>query len=196
LASEQEIDDFLEHFGVKGMHWGVRKQRTPERIQKDLTKIDNKRDSFGRKIIPAGNVVAGAGARAGIAKRILKYDEVQAPDGSKRLVPSERTPKITDQNRSQYEKKIDRAAYRKYIGTGAAVTATLLTAAYLGNTRISDPGVSDLVTKGALVLAGVQTLQTVNVSWGIHRNISDRALNEKSKSLKNELKTAQRQATN
>jgi hypothetical protein len=23
----QDVDDFLEHFGVKGMHWGVRKAR-------------------------------------------------------------------------------------------------------------------------------------------------------------------------
>lgn len=27
-------DDFVEHHGVKGMHWGVRKQKTPNRAQR------------------------------------------------------------------------------------------------------------------------------------------------------------------
>lgn len=28
MTSEEEVDDFLEHFGIKGMRWGVRRNRT------------------------------------------------------------------------------------------------------------------------------------------------------------------------
>lgn len=29
MIDESEVDDFLSHFGVKGMHWGVRHEPTP-----------------------------------------------------------------------------------------------------------------------------------------------------------------------
>lgn len=37
----QDVDDFLEHFGVKGMQWGVRKS-SPERTAKKAQKALNK----------------------------------------------------------------------------------------------------------------------------------------------------------
>lgn len=166
-------------------------ERTPERIQGDLDRIEKKRNSLSRKLLPAESVIAGAGARAGVAQKKLKYDVVRTSDGSKRLVPSSKTPTITDQNRKQIEKQIDRATYRKYVTTGAVVAGALLAAAYLGKTQISDPKTADLIVKGSLFLAGAQTLTTAGVTAGVHRNVVDRELAEKKRSLRKELKIAQ-----
>ncbi len=32
--SDQDVDAFLEHYGVKGMQWGVRNERSKEQIQR------------------------------------------------------------------------------------------------------------------------------------------------------------------
>ena len=34
----KELDDIIQHFGVKGMKWGVRRKRSPEQIQKSIEK--------------------------------------------------------------------------------------------------------------------------------------------------------------
>lgn len=33
-ASQEEVDDFLEHVGVKGMKWGVRRQKRLDRLNR------------------------------------------------------------------------------------------------------------------------------------------------------------------
>ena len=50
-----DSDDFLAHYGVKGMRWGKRKSRTPEQIAK--TKSNLKK---GAVIVGAVAVAAGA----------------------------------------------------------------------------------------------------------------------------------------
>lgn len=185
-----ELEVFLAHHGVKGMHWGVRRQRTAEDVRKDLARIERKRNtSISRKVLPASSVIAGAGARAGTAKKVLKLKAVKNPDGSIRLVPTKKTPEITPENRSHYNKKIDRRTYAKYAATGAVVVASLLASAYLGKTRISDPNLSKLAVKGSLFLAGAQTLQTTSIVSGVHRNIKDDKIREQRQALKKELKS-------
>ena len=182
--------DFIEHHGVLGQKWGVHRERTADDVRADLAKIERQRStSISRKVVPATSVIAGAGARARTAKRILNLNEEKNSDGSTRLVRGEKTPEITDANRAAFDKKIDRQTYAKYIATGAVATGVLLGAAYLGHTKVSDPAFSKLVVKGSLALAGAQVLQTTSVTAGVHRNITDRAITEKKKALKKELKT-------
>lgn len=40
-----DIDDFLEHFGVKGMHWGVR--HSPEKLEAQAADHENKAKAYG-----------------------------------------------------------------------------------------------------------------------------------------------------
>lgn len=178
----------LAHFGIKGMRWGVRNERTAADVQGDLDKLEKSRSSITRKLVPATSVLGGAGARAGTAKRVLNLKAVKNPDGSIRLIPTDKTPTITDANRKQFDKKIDRQTYLKYAATGAIVTASLLGTAYLGHTKLSDPSFQKLVVKGSLALAGAQILQTTSVTAGVHRNVVDRQLTEQKKALKKELK--------
>lgn len=51
MTDTQEIEDFLEHYGVKGMQWGVRKSRSGR------TKFSNR--SKGQKAVIIG---VGAGS--------------------------------------------------------------------------------------------------------------------------------------
>jgi hypothetical protein len=66
---DEDVDDFLAHFGVKGMHWGVRRSNIPGVTRK--TDRDAKRDAdeFAKAKMFYGN---GAGTHVGnqdLAKR-------------------------------------------------------------------------------------------------------------------------------
>ena len=105
------------------------------------------------------------------------------------MVPSDKTPKITPENRDYYDRKIARRTYLKYTAAGAASVATILATGELGRMRVGDPAMADLARKGSLFLAGAQTIHTANILWGVHRNISDRELSARVRELKKELKT-------
>lgn len=186
--TDEDFEEALAHFGVKGMHWGVRRDRTVSDVQSDLARIEKSRTSVSRRVLPASSVIAGAGARAGTAQKTLHLKAVKNSDGSIRLVATGKTPEITPENRAAFDKKIDRRTYAKYVATGSVVVAGLLGAAYLGHTNIADPNFAKLVVKGSLVLAGLQTLHTTSITAGVHRNIKDRQITDRRRELKRELK--------
>lgn len=190
--SQEDEAYALKHFGVKGMRWGVRQQRTAADVNKDLARIEKGRNSVTRKLLPASSVIAGAGARAGTAQKVLNLKAVKNPDGSTRLITTGKTPVITEANRAAFEKKIDRKTYVKYAAKGSIAVGLLLSSAYLGHTKISDPELAKLATRGALLLAGTQSLHTVSITAGVHRNAQDRQLTERKRALKKELKIVQK----
>lgn len=184
-------DEFLEHFGKKGMKWGVRKEpkdRASE-IKKELLKIEKSRKSFRRQLIPAQAILDGAGATAGTAKRVLKLKSTKALDGSTRLVETDKTPKnLSASDKEKLSRKIDRQTYAKYVSVGGLAVGGLLAGAYLSKSKISDPKLSANAAKGALLLAGMQVLQTATIVVGVHRNASDRKLSLRTRALKQELR--------
>lgn len=56
-------DDFIEHHGIKGMHWGIR--RTPEQLGHKVSKAREKFEKYGKKASEAGE--------AGKTKKLNKY---------------------------------------------------------------------------------------------------------------------------
>lgn len=60
-ATEEEVNDFLEHFGKKGMKWGVRKSRTGDWSTR----------SGAQKAGLVTGAVAGVVAGGAIANRLL-----------------------------------------------------------------------------------------------------------------------------
>lgn len=60
IVNEEDLDDFLAHYGVPGMKWGKRKARTPEQIASRNKKL---------KIAGATAVVVGAAATAYLLKQ-------------------------------------------------------------------------------------------------------------------------------
>lgn len=67
-ASDEEVDAFLEHFGVLGMHWGVRNQRNRqlnrESRQKDREKHEKQVRNARKKIKSGKMEVEWATAKA------------------------------------------------------------------------------------------------------------------------------------
>jgi hypothetical protein len=55
MAEHEEIEDFLEHFGVKGMRWGVRKPRSSNADIIQARKNQARRKRAGNKEARAGN---------------------------------------------------------------------------------------------------------------------------------------------
>lgn len=99
--SNQDVDVFLEHFGVKGMKWGIRRQAKKEAI-KDVGKL--------KKINRKGGT--GSRARAEAQKNLIK-DKASTNSDYKRYSTWEK-------NRTKKEiraRKID-----KVVTTGLAVT--------------------------------------------------------------------------
>ena len=189
----EDVEEFFEHFGIKGMHWGVHKDRSDrsvEDIQKDIKRFEKKR---GVKT-PGSLVIAGAGVRAQAAKRVLNLKQVKGPHGDTRLVETAKTPKVTKENEDKIDKKIDRAAYRHHTLVGTIAVTALLGTAVIAKASIKDPQLSDLVTKGALALAGLQAIQTASVTAGIHANVKLRGQQKKSSILEQELRTAQKKS--
>lgn len=72
-----EADEFLAHFGIKGMKWGVRKEPKTERqqLEGNLRKLTKKRDKFDGQTIFDGHVNTTYGQWRGLNRR----------DGSERV---------------------------------------------------------------------------------------------------------------
>lgn len=197
-----EVDDFLEHFGVRGMRWGISNANGSNDLKaerakavKGLRAIEKERTSLSRKFLPADVTISGAGARAQAAKKVLKLQEVKQSNGSTRLEPSSKTPKITPENKASYERQINRRAYAKYVGLGSVAAVSILAGGALISRSSSDPSFSAAVTKGSIYLAGAQVLKTSTVVIGIHRDIRDTKLAERETELNRTIRNIDRESS-
>lgn len=87
MVEDKEIEDFLEHFGVKGMKWGVRKRRD-EKARARLFGKKEQQGMSGKKkaaiavgVVGAGALVAGAiiARNRGVkVQQLSQLDEVKA----------------------------------------------------------------------------------------------------------------------
>jgi hypothetical protein len=66
MISQQEVDDFLEHHGVKGMHWGVRKDDSGSGSRSRSLSPES-RAKLKKAAIIGGTVVAASLLAAGAA---------------------------------------------------------------------------------------------------------------------------------
>jgi hypothetical protein len=70
--SDQQIDEFLEHFGVKGMHWGIRNQQKLDRVSRvargtELRKYHNK--EVAKRVAVVGAAVGATAVVSAILAR-------------------------------------------------------------------------------------------------------------------------------
>jgi hypothetical protein len=68
--SDQDVDNFLEHFGVMGMKWGIRRDRRANRYRKVGFGLGNKSEKL-RSYASLGPVdlIRGRGYKGGAARR-------------------------------------------------------------------------------------------------------------------------------
>lgn len=73
LVASMNDDEFLAHYGVLGMKWGVRK--TPEQIGKTQAKLANKNDKLIKKAAKADKKAAKLSMKAAKRMQKGKYDK-------------------------------------------------------------------------------------------------------------------------
>lgn len=114
MSTDAEIDEFLEHFGVRGMKWGVRKspaQRAARTRTKDIKRNEKKERNAASKLTK-GEVVTSAllgGPIGFLTYRALKRDAART--------------KQENRNKPAAEQ----AAIAKKITLGEAVVVGMLT---------------------------------------------------------------------
>lgn len=80
MISDHDVDDFLEHFGVKGMKWGQRKERRTARIQRRVDRtmaVAKGKGSVGDRLLGMGATQKGA------QRQLQRYANAQAKYESK-----------------------------------------------------------------------------------------------------------------
>lgn len=184
----QDVDAFLEHYGVKDMRWGVRKETSDSdrlaKIEKQLPKLAREKNLL-RRSISAEATLVGAATRAGAAAKVLKYEKVKDQHGNVRYEPTAATKDILKNTESKVlDRKITRRAVATTVATGASATAAMVGAGILAKTKLSEGG--DKVAVGLFGLAALQAAGTLNFSAGIIANHIDAVRDAEAKDLKRE----------
>ena len=172
---------FLEHYGIKGMRWGVRKETSDSdrlaKIEKQLPKLSREKNLL-RRSISAEATLVGAATRANAAAKVLKYEKVKDQNGNVRYEPTAATKEILKNTESKVlDRKITRRAVATTVATGASTTAAMVGAGILAKTKLSEGG--DKV-------AALQAAGTLNYSAGIVANHIDAIRDVEAKDLKRE----------
>ena len=184
----KDVDAFLEHYGVKGMRWGVRKETSDSdrlaKIEKQLPKLAREKNLL-RRSISAETTLVGAAKRADAAAKVLKLEKVKDQNGNVRYEQTAATKEILKNTESKVlDRKITRRAVATTVATGASATAAMVGAGILAKTKLSEGG--DKVAVGLFALAALQAAGTLNYSAGIVANHIDAIRDAEAKDLKRE----------
>lgn len=86
--SDQQVDVFLEHHGVKGQKWGIRNQQQLDRVSRVVRGTELKKKNQAQWVIPkqkvvrgleiAGGAAAAVGATALVATLLARHGMVPA----------------------------------------------------------------------------------------------------------------------
>lgn len=154
-------DDYLAHYGVKGMKWGVRKSETPGVSRRTDREAKKDAKEFARAKMFYGE---GAGTRRKLIKNTVEAKSKKDPDYKKAFdnhLASQDMGKhaqkaVRERNRKdavEQTKKTARGIKNLALGTGASATTAAAVAYY----AYQNPAVRDTVNK-----AGNAVLKNVN----------------------------------
>lgn len=144
----QEVDDFIEHFGRKGMHWGehifTSGGQTPAQSRtKELAKVNRKIDK-----IDADKAVAGYALRGWAAQK--KYNKVIKKD------PGFAFKKLTPEEKTKWERQASRRVTRSVMTRGALEVGLVLGGGHYVNSKIPASRNTKAGTEVALILLAGQ----------------------------------------
>jgi hypothetical protein len=145
--SALDVEDFLAHYGVKGMRWGVRRSAR-ERL--DRANVDS--------------AMVGWNLKGHAAKKISNRRKKKEPDWDRH-----KYEKLPEAERKKYDRKINRSAYARSVGTGAAATGVVLGGRQLlmSNLKLSR-STSVGLNQASIFLAAGMGLTTLLQLKGIH----------------------------
>jgi hypothetical protein len=124
VFDESELDEFLKHFGVKGMHWGVRETRstslTPTAAKRaELADLNKKISKIGGQKYVDGEELRGWALKKQYKKAVKKD-------------PSFTYGKLTPEAKAEWQKRATRKVTRSLITRGVIETAVVLGGGTLG----------------------------------------------------------------
>lgn len=130
----------LEHFGVKGMHWGVRKSLTPaQERQRQLERVNKKINR-----IDANRVIEGASLQGWQLKKMAKKELKKNPNFT--------FSKLTPAQREAHLQRASDRARRRVIARGVVETGIILGGGLLALSQVK---ASPQTIRGAQASVGI-----------------------------------------
>lgn len=116
----ETFEEYLEHHGIKGMHWGVR--RTPEQLGHKVSKAREKFEKYGNK--------ASTAAEAGNAKAFDKYKKKAEKTYKTELKLNEQLQKAIKRQNEADEKVVNKGSLEDVLAISDRLTKEQLDKAY------------------------------------------------------------------
>lgn len=116
----ETFEEYLEHHGIKGMHWGIR--RTPEQLGHKISKAREKFEKYGKK--------ASTAAEAGNAKTFDKYKKKAEKTYKTELKLNEQLQKAIKRQNEADEKVVNKGSLEDVLAISDRLTKEQLDKAY------------------------------------------------------------------
>jgi hypothetical protein len=116
----ETFEEYLEHHGIKGMHWGIR--RTPEQLGHKVSKAREKFEKYGKK--------ASTAAESGNAKAFDKYKKKAEKTYKTELKLNEQLQKAIKRQNEADEKVVNKGSLDDVLAISDRLTKEQLDKAY------------------------------------------------------------------
>lgn len=116
----ETFEEYLEHHGIKGMHWGIR--RTPEQLGHKVSKAREKFEKYGKK--------ASTAAESGNAKAFDKYKKKAEKTYMTELKLNEQLQKAIKRQNEADEKVVNKGSLEDVLAISDRLTKEQLDKAY------------------------------------------------------------------
>lgn len=116
----ETFEEYLEHHGIKGMHWGIR--RTPEQLGHKVSKARERFEKYGKK--------ASTAAESGNTKAFDKYKKKAEKTYKTELKLNEQLQKAIKRQNEADEKVINRGSLEDVLAISDRLTKEQLDKAY------------------------------------------------------------------
>lgn len=116
----ETFEEYLEHHGIKGMHWGIR--RTPEQLGHKVSKAREKFEKYGKK--------ASTAAESGNAKAFDKYKKKAEKTYKTELKLNEQLQKAIKRQNEADEKVVNKGSLEDVLAISDRLTKEQLDKAY------------------------------------------------------------------
>jgi hypothetical protein len=170
MATQEEIDVFLAHHGIKGMRWGVHKSdpANPQNLRGQISKIDAKLEKKD-----GANVLAGYGLKGWAGSKQYKKAIKKNPDFS--------YSKLSAEQKLAYDKKSYNMARRSVIGRTAVESALIVVGGNVVSDHVQTKNQDTakkvtllvLATNGAMRVSQLHSLNTAEKVEDLHNQRHD-----------------------
>lgn len=116
----ETFEEYLEHHGIKGMHWGIR--RTPEELGHKVSKAREKFEKYGKK--------ASTAAESGNTKAFDKYKKKAEKTYKTELKLNEQLQKAIKRQNEADEKVVNKGSLEDVLAISDRLTKEQLDKAY------------------------------------------------------------------